>query len=650
MSVVWADRVVTDDSLVQAVADIRRALDEAGARALRTVPRRGYLLASERPDAPPQEPADPERRTEPGSRGSRPVGSLGERLRAQASRRFVGREAELEALRPAVGRTLPPHALYFVHGPGGIGKSSLLERLKLSADPALEVVTLNGADLLPTPLGVIEGVGAALGLAERPKTAERLSEQWSVRGRAALMIDTFEALDAVEGWIRDTWLPSLPAQVSVVLAGRRAPDSRWNAHPLWAAMMQPVPVGMLEPEPCARLAEAHGAPAALSAALARRACGLPLAVVLLAADARRTGRLPDDLGEELVRALTRRCLDQSPSTDHREALLACALARRATRVLLVRLFGDDRANGLFEWIAAQGYVTASRDGLRLHDLMREAVLSDTSWCDRERFRQLRAEVVRVLASRLRPGRDAWDATLDFFHSRRFDSGFRKYHDVDGLSAVRTVVCTRSDLPDIVRFAARELPRSEHSAFVRWSEHPAAQVMAVRTLDGEVCGATLLLRTDGLRAADIVGDPVIARARTALGTRWREPTTETYSLFVRHWFAAGDTSVPRPPLTALMACMNPLFADDALRLYIAWLSIPAYLAQSFPELGFRFLPESAREVDGTRYEMLVRDWRAEPWAAWVRRVVVPERPGVKGQPGGLGSLTAQGGPAPSDERS
>jgi DNA-binding winged helix-turn-helix (wHTH) protein len=91
MSVVWADRVVTDDSLVQAVADIRRALDEAGARALRTVPRRGYLLASERPDAPPQEPADPERRTEPGSRGSRPVGSLGERLRARPSWRRCGR-------------------------------------------------------------------------------------------------------------------------------------------------------------------------------------------------------------------------------------------------------------------------------------------------------------------------------------------------------------------------------------------------------------------------------------------------------------------------------------------------------------------------------------------------------------------------------
>ena len=44
---VWAGRAVTDDSLVQCVADIRRALGDGGYDALRTVPGRGYLLASD---------------------------------------------------------------------------------------------------------------------------------------------------------------------------------------------------------------------------------------------------------------------------------------------------------------------------------------------------------------------------------------------------------------------------------------------------------------------------------------------------------------------------------------------------------------------------------------------------------------------------
>ncbi|HSV80757.1 MAG TPA: winged helix-turn-helix domain-containing protein [Ramlibacter sp.] len=43
---VWPGLVVTDDSLVQAVGDIRRAFGEAGRNLVRTVPRRGYLLAA----------------------------------------------------------------------------------------------------------------------------------------------------------------------------------------------------------------------------------------------------------------------------------------------------------------------------------------------------------------------------------------------------------------------------------------------------------------------------------------------------------------------------------------------------------------------------------------------------------------------------
>lgn len=48
----WPDVFVSDDSLAQCVSDIRRALGPEGARLLRTVPRRGYMLVAQ--DAGPQ--------------------------------------------------------------------------------------------------------------------------------------------------------------------------------------------------------------------------------------------------------------------------------------------------------------------------------------------------------------------------------------------------------------------------------------------------------------------------------------------------------------------------------------------------------------------------------------------------------------------
>lgn len=44
MDEVWSDCEVTEDSLVQAVGDIRRALGDVGRSALKTLPRRGYML------------------------------------------------------------------------------------------------------------------------------------------------------------------------------------------------------------------------------------------------------------------------------------------------------------------------------------------------------------------------------------------------------------------------------------------------------------------------------------------------------------------------------------------------------------------------------------------------------------------------------
>ena len=47
MAAVWPGVVVTDDSLVQAIGDVRRALGDAGHRLVKTVPRRGYLLVAD---------------------------------------------------------------------------------------------------------------------------------------------------------------------------------------------------------------------------------------------------------------------------------------------------------------------------------------------------------------------------------------------------------------------------------------------------------------------------------------------------------------------------------------------------------------------------------------------------------------------------
>lgn len=64
MQAVWGDRVVTEDSIVQCIREIRSALGEPGQRLLRTVPRRGYRLESRKTEQR-QAPESPSAVTRP---------------------------------------------------------------------------------------------------------------------------------------------------------------------------------------------------------------------------------------------------------------------------------------------------------------------------------------------------------------------------------------------------------------------------------------------------------------------------------------------------------------------------------------------------------------------------------------------------------
>ena len=67
---VWGDVIVTEDSIVQAIGDIRRLLGDEGHTLLRTVPRRGYLLDGQ----PAERPSTAVGAALPPSTGSWPPG------------------------------------------------------------------------------------------------------------------------------------------------------------------------------------------------------------------------------------------------------------------------------------------------------------------------------------------------------------------------------------------------------------------------------------------------------------------------------------------------------------------------------------------------------------------------------------------------
>ena len=166
--------------------------------------------------------------------------SLGERLVELTD--VVGRAAELDLVRAALEADEPPFAVLFLHGPGGIGKSSLLDLIaeSVSHDGAT-VVRLDGAVLALTPEAVLSK------LADSLEVPVELGAITCPSGRLVLLIDDYERLAPLDGWVQTALLPRLPASALTVIAARNPPDPAWRSDSSWGG---PAARGVApEPQP-----------------------------------------------------------------------------------------------------------------------------------------------------------------------------------------------------------------------------------------------------------------------------------------------------------------------------------------------------------------------------------------------------------------
>ena len=619
MDEVWADCVVTEDSLVQAVGDVRRALGDAGRTALRTLPRRGYMLVTGdgRTDT-----------VDHGGSAATNATSLGDRLRADASKRFVGREAELALLREAISPTLPRTPLFFVHGPGGIGKTTLLERLRAEAAAgAIALVSIDAAGLPPKPDSIVAALASAFGLRGPAGTLEELASGWFSSDRRVVVIDSFEYLEPVSGWVRDTLLPMLPSQATVVLAGRQAPDTHWTAHPLWGEAMRCIGLDSLSPAESARLLDAYGVAEDAHAGVLDLCHGHPLALVLLATEVRRHGQVPSGLGPDLVRALTRRCVAQAPTLLHRAALQACARTRTTTVSLLSEVVDAASAPRLFEWLGEQSYVRVGSHGLWPHDLVRDAIDEELRWQDPQTSRTLQHAVNHHLFRRLREGQDISRTVVELQFLERHSPLMQRYFDFTALGSVSVGPTMAGDANGIARLRDAGLPPGERSLFDHWHGHSATRTLVARRRSGELCGVTLILRLDRLDDCSAAVDPVVTAVRRVLGDALHDPAAAAVSLMSRFTVPEGERRALNPAMNALQICHFMHWATEPdLRFWVVVAVHPDHFAPLLEGSRFKRLPDCDCVIDGLPLGCFVHDWQAEPWIDWRDHLIdVPPLP-------------------------
>ncbi|MEA2435815.1 MAG: hypothetical protein QOF65_371 [Thermoleophilaceae bacterium] len=304
--------------------------------------------------------------------------TLGERLASRDQQRFVGRAAEL-AFFDSLLVDDPPASVVLVHGPGGIGKSTLLREVgRRAAERGRSPRLVDARELAPVP-GELEQ--ALDGVDAEPLPL--------------VMFDTYERMTAAGTYLRQRLLPSLPERALVILAGRSAPEPEWFQGG-WERLTVEYELKPMPDDDALRLLHERGvSDDALATELCGWSAGSPLALTL-AADATRSGGSWDqrriEETPEIVRGLIRHLVSSELDGGNRDVIAVAALARTTTRRLLEAVLPDVDAAQAEDWLRSLSFAEHTHDGVRLHEIVRKAVRADVRLREPEREKELRRRI------------------------------------------------------------------------------------------------------------------------------------------------------------------------------------------------------------------------------------------------------------------
>lgn len=346
------------------------------------------------------------------------MSSFGEEIRRLEESFFVGRKTELELFRNFVFNPESKARILNVSGTGGIGKSSLLDQFRRICDfEGVPFFLLDCLDFTKTPKGFASRLLAVLNseVPEECREEELLQEavqQLSHRaqaGRLVFVIDTYEEMNELDDWLRQSFLVRLSSRILIVLSGRFPLKGGWVSSPAWRRFIKFVPLSPFDYETCEQYTSIYGE---YSGSFIRKSYmitkGHPLALSLFMGlnelGGMRGEQEPESLlWNETFKEIAGQWLREIPDSTLRELLEAVTMVCVFNQELLETMLEKEISNEEFEKLIQLSFVRKTERGWYLHQVLRKALYQDFSLKKPQIYRQLWQRSVKyhygLLASR-----------------------------------------------------------------------------------------------------------------------------------------------------------------------------------------------------------------------------------------------------------
>lgn len=550
--------------------------------------------------------------------------TLADRLMQARHAQFVAREAEVALFNEALAAAHLPYSLLHISGPGGIGKSALLHEFEYQCGRhGVTAVSLDGRDLEPHPEAFARALAERLG-ADAEGIADCVTAVNGHAERLVLLLDRYEEIEALDRWLRHTFLPQLNGNVLFVLASRNALAPQWETDPGWRSLLRRRSLRNLTREDGIAFMAQRQIPDDQHQAIWRFTQGHPLALSL-AADlfAQRPNiDFHPDAAPDMVQQLVSRFMEVVPSPAHRAALEACAIVRLMTEPLLAHMLATENAHELFTWLHTLSFIETSANGLSPNHVTREVMVANVRWRNPDWYRELHNRARSYYSERLHQthGATQREVLINYIFMHRNNKVVRPFYEQlraqRRLGGALASPLREQEWPLLQAQVAEHEGDASAALAAYWFARQPEGITVFRDEESQPAGFLHQLALEKSTDADRERDPAVRAAWAYLQAHAPLRQNETATLF-RFWMARDTYQTISPVQSMIFVNMvrhylvTPNLAHSFVPCADAQMWMPIFMYADLPRL-----PAADFEIDGRSYGVFGHDWRAVPPMAWL----------------------------------